>query len=316
MTLEQAKNYTQKLLKHYPFTYCPTLASYTSNRTPHKGDVVLFYRNGSYAHTGYVYNVDSTYFYTIEGNTSGASGVIANGGGVCKKSYRTSSYTSSKFFRPDYSILVKDKIFSSVDEAINTIISVAKSEVGYLEKKSNSNLDSKTANAGSNNYTKYWRDIKPSFQTSPWCACFVTWIIQYAILNKKASTTPTQPVSPTPSPTVPNNKITVDGSWGVATTKKAQQVFKTIQDGIISNQPSSSKKYLSGADTSSWKFKSSNYSSGSQLIKAIQKKIGTTADGLFGKNSVIALQKFLGVKADGYMGSQTVKAWQNWLNKQ
>lgn len=62
------------------------------------------------------------------------------------------------------------------NDAINKVIQVAKNEVGYLEKKSNSNLDDKTANAGSNNYTKYWRDVYPSYQGQPWCACFVTWV--------------------------------------------------------------------------------------------------------------------------------------------
>ena len=50
------------------------------------------------------------------------------------------------------------------------VINIATSELGYLEKRSNSNLDSKTANAGSGNYTKYWRDIKPDYQGQPWCA--------------------------------------------------------------------------------------------------------------------------------------------------
>ena len=59
--------------------------------------------------------------------------------------------------------------------SIEKLISIAKNEVGYLEKNSNSNLENKTANAGSANYTKYWRDIKPSYQGQPWCACFVTW---------------------------------------------------------------------------------------------------------------------------------------------
>lgn len=65
-------------------------------------------------------------------------------------------------------------------EAINKMIQIAKTEVGYLEKRSNSNLDSKTANAGSNNYTKYWRDIEPSYQAQPWCAVFVSWVLMQA----------------------------------------------------------------------------------------------------------------------------------------
>ena len=39
------------------------------------------------------------------------------------------------------------------------VIDVALNEIGYIEKASNSNLDSKTANQGSGNYTKYARDL-------------------------------------------------------------------------------------------------------------------------------------------------------------
>lgn len=63
----------------------------------------------------------------------------------------------------------------SKSQCINALISTASAELGYLEKKSNAQLDDKTANAGSNNYTKYWRDIKPEFQAQAWCACFVSW---------------------------------------------------------------------------------------------------------------------------------------------
>lgn len=48
----------------------------------------IFFTNGKrICHTGLVYKFDSRYVYTVEGNTSGASGVIANGGGVCTKKY-------------------------------------------------------------------------------------------------------------------------------------------------------------------------------------------------------------------------------------
>lgn len=50
---------------------------------------------------------------------------------------------------------------------------VALNEVGYLEKKNNSSLDSKTANAGSNNYTKYGKWIGANGDY--WCASFVSW---------------------------------------------------------------------------------------------------------------------------------------------
>ena len=64
-----------------------------------------------------------------------------------------------------------------------TVIALAESEVGYLEKKSNSQLDSKTANAGTNNYTKYARDLDAisGFYNGkkngyPWCDIFVDWL--------------------------------------------------------------------------------------------------------------------------------------------
>ena len=62
------------------------------------------------------------------------------------------------------------------------LIKIAEAELGYLEKASNKDLDSKTANAGSNNYTKYSRDLaKAGFfnnskQGYAWCAVFVTWL--------------------------------------------------------------------------------------------------------------------------------------------
>ena len=64
--------------------------------------------------------------------------------------------------------------------AIDKLINIAENEVGYLEKKSNYRLDDKTENAGSANYTKYWRDVMPSYQGEPWCACFVTWCFEQA----------------------------------------------------------------------------------------------------------------------------------------
>ena len=63
------------------------------------------------------------------------------------------------------------------EKAINALITTAEKEVGYLEKKSNSQLDSKTANAGSANYTKYWRDVKPEWNGYAWCAAFISWLM-------------------------------------------------------------------------------------------------------------------------------------------
>ena len=71
---------------------------------PKVGDQIFFWDSGKtkVAHTGIVYKVDSTKVYTIEGNTSGASGVVANGGGVCKKSYSLSYGRIYGYGRPKY----------------------------------------------------------------------------------------------------------------------------------------------------------------------------------------------------------------------
>lgn len=60
-------------------------------------------------------------------------------------------------------------------KAAEKLISIATQEIGYLEKKSAMQLDDKTANAGSNNYTKYARDLYPSLQGQAWCDMFVDW---------------------------------------------------------------------------------------------------------------------------------------------
>lgn len=67
------------------------------------------------------------------------------------------------------------------------VIEIALGEVGYLEKKTNSNLDSKTGNAGYNNYTKYARDLDaiPNFYNGrkngyAWCDIFVDWVFVQA----------------------------------------------------------------------------------------------------------------------------------------
>ena len=70
--------------------------------TPKVGDQIYFGTKGNETHTGIVYKVDSSKVYTIEGNTSGASGVIANGGGVCKKSYSLSYDKIVGYGRPKY----------------------------------------------------------------------------------------------------------------------------------------------------------------------------------------------------------------------
>lgn len=76
---------------------------------PEPGDQIFFWpKDGiggsAIQHTGLVYAMDDTYVYTIEGNTSGANGVIANGGGVCKKKYKLTYNRIAGYGRPKWDL--------------------------------------------------------------------------------------------------------------------------------------------------------------------------------------------------------------------
>ena len=117
-----------------------------------------------------------------------------------------------------------------------------------------------------------------------------------------------------------DSSVTVDGQWGVDTTSYTQRYFGTTVDGIVSNQLSNCKQYLPNAHSGSWRFVNKSTSSGSPMIKKLQKLVGVTQDGLAGKDTVKALQKYLHARKlysgdiDGIMGSGTVKGWQKFIN--
>ncbi len=70
---------------------------------------------------------------------------------------------------------------------ISRVLTIAEQELGYLEKASANYLDDKTKNAGSGNFTKYWRDLNPKMQGQPWCDGFVSWCFIEAFGKKAAN---------------------------------------------------------------------------------------------------------------------------------
>lgn len=74
--------------------------------TPSYGAQVFFTKNGKVSgchHTGLVYKVDASYFYTVEGNTSAGNNIVRNGGGVAKKKYSIAAYRGKVLFgHPKY----------------------------------------------------------------------------------------------------------------------------------------------------------------------------------------------------------------------
>lgn len=112
-----------------------------------------------------------------------------------------------------------------------------------------------------------------------------------------------------PSPYDENGKLICDGVGGAATVKETQRFFGTPQDGILSGQNKSLKKYYPALTAVEFG------KGGSVCVKKLQKWVGVTQDGVVGEKTVKAWQKKIGVTADGVFGANSVKAWQKYLNE-
>ena len=114
-------------------------------------------------------------------------------------------------------------------------------------------------------------------------------------------------------------QISVDGYWGIETTKATQMFLGSIIDGQISNQLITCKKYLPNAVTNSWQFNSKGIG-GSPMVKKLQICVGADVDGYAGFETISKLQMFLqnrslySGKIDGIAGILTVTGWQKYLN--
>lgn len=102
---------------------------------PKKGDVIYFYSSakGRIGHVGIVYDVSSTTVYTIEGNTSGASSLVTNGGGVKKKSYSLTSTYIDGYGSVDYSVLDGKNFESTVTTVDKTYKLGDRNLYNYIE---------------------------------------------------------------------------------------------------------------------------------------------------------------------------------------
>ncbi len=115
---------------------------------------------------------------------------------------------------------------------------------------------------------------------------------------------------PQQSESVSQTILAVDGYVGNKTVKAWQKAMGTVQDGEISGQSRTLKKYHLRFTSSAIEYGSG----GSTLIRAVQKKLGCEADGQMGPITIKAIQTHLGVYPDGYFGQQTASALQTRLN--
>lgn len=109
------------------------------------------------------------------------------------------------------------------------------------------------------------------------------------------------------------DKLTVDGKWGEATTRRVQEELGTPVDGEVSFQPVAYKSENPGL-LSGWEWTRNPRSS--NVIEALQQKLGVDDDGRIGPNTISALQRKLGTPVDGRVSNPSlmVKELQRNLN--
>lgn len=137
-----------------------------------------------------------------------------------------------------------------------------------------------------------------------------------AVFGKTSgSNSAAKPSTPSAKPSKPATKpsyitLTVDGKFGPATARRLQQYFGTTQDGVISHQ------YKQKFNQNIYAAQFDQTLRGSNVIRALQKLLGVSQDGLMGQATIKALQKRLGTTQDGIISpvSNAVKALQQALN--
>lgn len=118
-------------------------------------------------------------------------------------------------------------------------------------------------------------------------------------------------VESSPSPE-PSGGLEIDGYWGSATVRACQEALGTTVDGVVSDQDYRDMDAIGGKPTGAWQVGRG----GSQMVRALQSKVGANSDGYFGPNTCRALQSYLGTEADGIISkpSECVKEMQRRLN--
>lgn len=136
----------------------------------------------------------------------------------------------------------------------------------------------------------------------------------YAILGQLGGGAAPASKPATPSTVKPSAAPAADGYWGADTTRALQKVLGTPVDGLVSSQSAAWRAQNPGL-TTGWEWVTRP--AGSQVIAALQKRVGVAADGLIGPATIKAIQRHLGTPADGCFSAQSkaVAALQQRLQK-
>ena len=258
------KDKAKKLLLHAPYISCYTAGNLFKNAgrlyaDPKVGDVVLFKKSdGVFGHTGIVYKVANGYFYTIEGNTSSSSGVVANGGAVAYKSYSISGAKNSghKFARPDYSLVGSvDKVNSTTtttttSASTSTTLNKTAKWTGIvtadeLNVRSDAGTNNKTCSFSplKKNTVVSVCDSKKASDGSVWY--YILYNKKYGFVHskyiKKKEDTKT---STTKTETKTKKSVTATGTITEKIDKKIAGTYKTTADLHMRDDAGTNKKSL------------------------------------------------------------------------
>ncbi len=296
---------------------------YTSN--PQVGDQVFFKNSTRICHTGLVYKVDDSYIYTVEGNTSGGSSVIANGGTVCRKKYSKTYNRIAGYGRPNYEdsgstpspspspdpSAAPMKILTTADVqvwlnsnysfglSIDNLYGIATQKA--LVKVIQSELNVAVDGIYGKNTKAAWKLVKVGTKGTLAKVCQAALIClgydcgKYGADGDFGSSSKNAAVN-----FQKDNELSTDGMIGRDTsyamfTKKSSKPTSTPA-------PNPSKRYVTTtADVQHWL----NNDYNAEL----------TVDGLYGKNTqkaiVRVIQSATGTAADGIFGKNSKKSWNN-----
>lgn len=186
----------QELLRGDYTAYTPSGKSYFKKagkygKAPTVGAFIYFYKadRGDVGHVGIVTSVryagGKYTISTVEGNTN-ADAYNRDGGKVAVKSY---TFTSEEVGGGNRIDGFGYPAFGAATCSADDLITVALSQVGYVEKASNRELDDFDANPGDENYTKYGRWAKEcgwGYNPAQWCAMFASWCAFVAVCTAHA----------------------------------------------------------------------------------------------------------------------------------
>ena len=129
----------------------------------------------------------------------------------------------------------------TVEEAKKKVLDLAREQIGYHEKASNSQLDDPTANSGGANWTKYAADLDKtnwyngSKNGFPWCDVFVDWLFYtcFGDLGRKMICQPTNSLG---AGCLYSAKYYKDaGRWHTNAPQQGDQIFFSYSAGEYSH---------------------------------------------------------------------------------